>query len=180
MAEPEGSEDGRIACDRCGSVLAFALEDVNNSRVQKKCVATRCVSNNVLPSDTTNLETPNGSDISERGPSASPEHGTADSSKSVVVKRKAMRTGRITKPPRRPRTSVEKLHFLAVREAVRVSMLTAIPGITRSRAETLVEAYDGSLRALMNASTSKLAKVPVSTQQLLGHELAVAVKRALG
>jgi ERCC4-type nuclease len=41
--------------------------------------------------------------------------------------------------------------------------LTAIPGITRLRAEALLEAFGGSLRSLMNASTSALANVSMSS-----------------
>ena len=67
-----------------------------------------------------------------------------------------------------------------MRAAVRVKMLTAIPGINCRHAEALVSARSGSLRNLMGASLEALARVPVSRHQLLGEERALAVKRALG
>tara|TARA_B110000046_G_C12879169_1_gene349379 strand:- start:58 stop:285 length:228 start_codon:yes stop_codon:yes gene_type:complete len=68
---------------------------------------------------------------------------------------------------------------LAVRAAVRVKMLTAIPSINCRHAEALISAYDGSLRKLMSASPQALERVPVSLRQKLGTERALAVKRAL-
>ena len=74
---------------------------------------------------------------------------------------------------------VPRHRLLAVRAAVRVKMLTAIPGINCRHAEALISAYDGSLRKLMRASPEALAHVPVSLRQELGAERALAVKRAL-
>ena len=59
-------------------------------------------------------------------------------------------------------------------------MLSAIPGIGRRHAEALLEAFDGSLLAMMSASLPSLAKVSVSERRTLGLDLSVAVKRALG
>ena len=59
-------------------------------------------------------------------------------------------------------------------------MLSAIPGTGRRHAEALLEAFDGSLLAMMSASLPSLAKVSVSERRTLGLDLSVAVKRALG
>jgi ERCC4-type nuclease len=61
-------------------------------------------------------------------------------------------------------------------------MLATIPGVGRRRAEALLEAFGGSLRSLVLASTPVLARAPMpgAPRRLLGHEMAVAIRRALG
>ena len=128
------------------------------------------VDNLIQPKKVGTAQSESGADAPVRPAKKKPEGAAA---------RKKTSTQQASYDRSRSRPSPKSLRLLAVRAAVRIKMLTAIPGINCRHAEALICAFDGSLHNLMRASTHALASVSVSRHQTLGGERALAVKRAL-
>ena len=79
---------------------------------------------------------------------------------------------------RRPRMLPSALRRHEQRLIVRRAMICQVPGISRVRAEAIVNKYP-TLRALMNAPENELASLLIKSSPL-GPELATALKRVFG
>ena len=79
---------------------------------------------------------------------------------------------------RAPRKAPTALRLKAMRASVKIEMLAAIPGLSRAKAASILEACEGSFARIVGASSTQLARIE-RNGTALGIELGVAVFRAL-
>ena len=87
----------------------------------------------------------------------------------------------ISKPvakKRKPRKTPTVLHLKEARAKIKTDMIALVPGVSRAKAETVVNAYEQSMARLVGASSTGLARV-VCKGKPIGQELGVAIWRAL-
>lgn len=80
--------------------------------------------------------------------------------------------------PRKPRRTPAMLRSKQVRSDVKVSMISAIPGVSTAKAASILGAFEGKFSRLVGASRTEIARV-VHDAGPIGTELGFAVWRAL-
>ena len=70
------------------------------------------------------------------------------------------------------------LRSKVVRKEYKVLMIATLPGVSRAKAQSVVDACEGSMARLVGASSTELARVKYKGVSI-GEELGVAIWRAL-
>ena len=70
------------------------------------------------------------------------------------------------------------LRSKVVRKEYKVLMIATLPGVSRARAEAVIDAFEGSMARLIGASSTELSRVK-SKGVAIGMELGLAIWRAL-
>lgn len=84
----------------------------------------------------------------------------------------------IAKKKREPRRTPQVLRSKYVRKEFKVLMIATVPGVSRAKAQAVVDACEGSMAQLVGASSTELARVECRGMQI-GTELGLAIWRAL-
>ena len=79
--------------------------------------------------------------------------------------------------PYKPRRTPAMLREKRARTEVKVDMLAAVPGVSRAKAEAVIDACEGSMARVVGASSTEFARV-VFKGAPIGMELGVAIWRA--
>ena len=88
------------------------------------------------------------------------------------------KTVRKAQKPRKPRRTPSMLRSKQVRSDVKVSMLSAIPGVSSAKAASILQAFECKMTRVIGASRTEIGRV-VHEEKPIGHELGFAVWRAL-
>jgi len=79
---------------------------------------------------------------------------------------------------RSPRRMPQVLRSKVVRKEYKVLMIATLPGVSRAKAQSVVDACEGSMARLVGASSTELARVKYKGVAI-GMELGLAIWRAL-
>ena len=80
--------------------------------------------------------------------------------------------------PYKPRKSPTSLKEKRARREVKVDMIAAVPGVSRAKAEAVVNTCEGSMARMVGVSATEFARV-IYRGAPIGQELGVAIWRAL-
>ena len=84
----------------------------------------------------------------------------------------------IAKTTREPRKTPHILWKKYVRTEYKVLMIATVPGVSRAKAQAVVDACEGSMARMVGTSSTQLARVQ-SKGVPIGEELGLAIWRAL-
>ena len=80
--------------------------------------------------------------------------------------------------PYKPRRTPAMLEKKRMRTEVKIDMIAAVPGVSRAKAEAVIDECEGSMARVVGLSSTELARI-VFTSAPIGKELGVAIWRAL-